>query len=107
MSADRSETPARRVPLFSKPYGFAEAMTRFLADYDLGKAHDPSLRTEDIALDLLRTPEMQAIRRLLWVLNDDITAWRRDGCHYTDAYDEWHKVESELPHVAEWARSDP
>ena len=67
----------------------------------------PSPWDDRSAVAILLSPEMQAVRRLLWVLGDDIKAWRKDGYHYTDAYDEWHKIVSELPHVAEWARSDP
>lgn len=58
------------------------------------------------AVAILVAPEMRAIRRLLWALDDDIEAWKRDGYHYTDVYGEWHKIVVELPHVAEWARSD-
>lgn len=67
----------------------------------------PSPWDDRIAVAILVAPEMRAIRRLLWALDDDIKAWRVDGYHYTDAYDEWHKIVAELPHVAEWARSDP
>lgn len=56
---------------------------------------------------ILAMPEMQAIRRLLWVLRSDAVCHEDDGHYYTDSHDEWHKLEKALPHVAAWVRSDP
>lgn len=88
MSESTSEIGPRLKPLFSKVYGFSGALTKFLSDYDLGKAHDPSLRTEDIALDLLRTSEMQAIKA---VLREHVSECRTsdDGPSLPDHVREW------------------
>ena len=82
------EIAPRMKPLFSKVYGFSQELTRFLSNYDLGKADDPSLRTEDIALDLLRTSEMQAIKA---VLREHLSECRTfgDGPTLPDSVREW------------------
>jgi hypothetical protein len=51
---------------------FRDALTATLADYDLGKLNDPSLKTSDIADAVLAMPEMQAV--LDW-LHDDWNRW--------------------------------
>lgn len=107
MSTD--DTSGRREigPTFVKVATFRQWLTGFLGDYDLGKLNDPSLKTEDIADDLLRTPEMQDLRHLLWALHDDTKDFERHGEMHSWAFKAWTKFAEKYPHVGEWVRSDP
>ena len=58
------------------------------------------------AASVLAMPEMQAIRRVLWVLDNDKEHSEKDGVAYTDAYTEWHSILMNMPHVAQWVKSD-
>jgi hypothetical protein len=103
MAEQSDEFKPRLKPLFSKVYGFSQALTRFLSDYDLGKTYDSSLRTEDIALDLLRTPEMQAIREQLKFMLGALESGCNDDVNHGQGYD-W--LGEHLPeHVREWVLS--
>lgn len=91
---------------------FRDALTSKLADYDLGKLNDQTLKTSDITDDLLRMPEMRAIRKQFLTLVDDLIAGCNDpvnhGTHGTYTAEEsrrWYLCDYLPEHVIDWVLS--
>jgi|GEM_PF-4305795 len=66
---------------------FAQEMTHVLSGYDLGRLDDPSLKTADITNDILRMPQMQAIKQVLLLHSATPESLRDMGL--PDAVIEW------------------
>ena len=90
-----------------KEIALHDRMVAVLFDVWQNPGPGPVFFPEPMTEAILAMPEMQAIRRLLWVLRSDAVCHEDDGHYYTDSHDEWHKLEKALPHVAAWVRSDP